>query len=280
MEIFRRTIYGAYLQTCLLMGLPVEIVPNTTLNEKLSIQPTALLGVNENPKMRYLSIGIGGHRSKVGTDGIDLVESLPHQTSHGGSYRMFPYALRPVDTDLSPAERERYGLRRIENIGGVEYVAYYLRRLDLTNVVVKMQLNEVSGGITTTTDFIPTSDDLNPTQPTLASGGINTVTGNFLSATAKLQILFDTFDATEILNAAMVLYNSEDYAFITEMALVSGVDRSVTVTDPNSVNVTYNEVIAAQIVTHVSTMQPMKSQRDGFTATLDVGATEPLFQLI
>jgi len=162
----------------------------------------------------------------------------------------------------------------------VDYVAYYLRRLDLTNVVVKMQLNEVSGGITTTTDFIPTSDDLNPTQPTLASGGINTVTGNFLSATAKLQILFDTFDATEILNAAIVLYNSEDYAFITEMALVSGVDRSVTVTDPNSVNVTYNEVIAAQIVTHVSTMQPMKSQRDGFTATLDVGATEPLFQLI
>ena len=280
MEIFRRTVYGAYLQTCMLMRLPFQLVPSTTLNEKYSIQQTAVLGVNETPAMRYLAIGIGGHRSKKGADNIDLIETIQHETDDASCYRPLPFVLRPIDSDLTSTERDRYALRRIENHNGIDYAAYYLRRLDMTNVVPKMQQTETNGGVSNTTDFIPNSDQLNPVPPPIVTGGVSTVTGDFLSAVARLQVNFDRFDATEILNAAVVIYGSEDYAFISEMALCSGVDRSVTVTDPNGTSLTYNEVVAVQINTHISTMQPMKSQRDGFTATLDVGATEPLFNLM
>ena len=68
METYRRTVYGAALQTAQVLGLPVDIPANTTLNEKLSIQSSAALGANEVPRMQYISIGIGGHRGATGAE--------------------------------------------------------------------------------------------------------------------------------------------------------------------------------------------------------------------
>jgi hypothetical protein len=87
-------------------------------------------------------------------------------------------------------------------------------------------------------------------------------------------VVFSASEVEEILNASTILYGSEDYALISELGLVSGVDRSV-----NGNNGLYTEVIAAQTFTHINTLLPMKSQRGGFTTTLDVGATEPMFHL-
>lgn len=63
METYRRSLYGASLQTAQLLGLPISIAPNTTLkteNYPLTIpKPSVLMKCQ---KMRYVSIGIGGHR--------------------------------------------------------------------------------------------------------------------------------------------------------------------------------------------------------------------------
>ncbi|MFO5890678.1 hypothetical protein ACLBSJ_33215, partial [Klebsiella pneumoniae] len=36
--IVTRTAYGSYLQTSQYLGIPFKLIPNTTLNEKFSIQ--------------------------------------------------------------------------------------------------------------------------------------------------------------------------------------------------------------------------------------------------
>lgn len=281
MEIYRRTAYGSLLQTCLLLGIPLPNVDNSTLNEALSINPGATLGVGEMPRMRYLAIGIGGHRGRIGAGGRHIVENIQHEATDAGMYSIHPLALRPLDMDLTEEERERFALRRVEDINGVLHAGYYLRRLDTTNVVARLELRTVANNTTTPSPFVPTSENLAPTPPDIANDGTNVVTGQYVTASAPLSIVFDDFDATEILNASMILYGSEDYAFISEMAFVSGVDRAFTVTDPGSVtSFGFTDVVQAQIVTHVAAMQPMKTQRGGFTSTFDVGATEPLLTLV
>lgn len=274
MEIFRRTGYGGLLQIYQAFGIPFETVPSTTLNERLSIQANAVLGVNEMPRVRYMSLGIGGHKGKVGADGISLIDPVQHQATDGGPYKIFPWAVREVTNDFTAVEREKYGMRRVEIIGGVNYYVYYLRRIDVTNLSPKLVTKEIVSNVTTTVDFVPTSQNLSPEQPTIPNGGANVVDGKFLQAIATLEVVFSASEVEEILNASTILYGSEDYALISELGLVSGVDRSV-----NGNNGLYTEVIAAQTFTHINTLLPMKSQRGGFTTTLDVGATEPMFHL-
>lgn len=278
MDNFRRTALGGLSQTCAMMGLPLPQIANTTLNEKLSIQANATLGVNETPRAKYMCIGIGGHQGTVGADGILLIGSAQHRPTDNSLFRMMPFVMRPLANDLTSTERQRYALRRIENHKGLDYAVYYLRRLDLTNVVPKLQKINITNGVTTTTDYKPTSGDLSPTPPALNTGGANTVTGEFIAAVARVTVNFDTLDATEILNAAMVLFDSEEYAIISEMGFVSGVDRSVTVTDPTGALV-YDECINAQIVTHIATLQKLVANRNGFESVFDVGATEPMYNL-
>ena len=277
MEQFRRTIYGAALQTAQMLGIPLVIPANSTLNEKLSIQANATLGLNERPIVKYMTIGISGHRARVGSDNIPLIESIQHEPTDAASYRMLPFAVRLPDNDIPSQYATRYALRRLETINSVQYIVYYMRRLDYTNVNLQMQKKTVNNNTTTSVEFVPNSDNLNPIPPALSNSGVNTITAQYVNVSAPVSVMLDTFDATEILNAAQIIYGSEDYAFISEIALCSGVDRSVTVTDPGNVSKTYSEVIAAQVHTHINALQPLTSQRDGFTAVLDIGAVEPMF---
>lgn len=277
MEQFRRTVYGAALQTAQMLGIPLTIPANSTLNEKLSIQANATLGMNERPIVKYMTIGISGHRARVGADNIPLIESIQHEPTDAASYKMLPFVVRLPENDIPSQYVSRYALRRLETINSVQYVVYYMRRLDYTNVNLQLQKKTINNNITTTVPFVPSTDNLNPTPPVLSNTGVNTITAQYVNVTAPVTIVIDTFDATEILNAAQIIYGSEDYAFISEIGLCSGVDRTVTVTDPGNVSKTYNEVVAAQVCTHINALQPLTSQRDGFTAVLDIGAVEPMF---
>ncbi len=279
MEIFRRTVYGGGVQVAQLLQIPLPILVNSTLNEKLGIQQAATLGPTERPAMRYFTIGIGAHGATTGVDNLPLIQTLQHSSSHSGQYRGLPFVMRTVGNDISAAERERYALRRIESIGGTDYIVYYARRIDVSGAQIKYQRRTVVGGVTTVEDFVPGTSDLNPTPPDLTNNGVNTTDGEFLVASCKLEIVLDSFDVTEILNAAMILYQSEDYAFISEIGMVTGVDRMVSTNDGAGGSFSFNEVIGAQIFTHVNAMQPLKSQRDGLTLTYDVGTNEPLFAL-
>lgn len=279
MEIFRRSYYGGAVQVAHLLGIPLDVLANSTLNEKFGIQAGATLAPNEQPRMRYFTMGIGAHGATTGVDGLPLVQTLQHSSEHAGLYRHLPFVMRPVGNDLTASERERYALRRIESHGGTDYIVYYARRIDVSGAAIRAQRRKVVGSTTTITDFVPSAANLNPTPPDLSNGGSNTTNGEFLVASCKIEIVLDSFDVTEILNASMILYNSEDYAFISEIGMVTGVDRSVPTNDGAGGSFSFNEVVVAQICTFVNAMQPLKSQRDGLTLTYDVGINEPLFSL-
>lgn len=274
-----RSIFGAYLQTCQLVGLPFVLAPNTTLNEKLNIQANLVPAANDMPHMRYVAIGNGGHRMQAGADGMAIPKPIQHRSTDAELFNHLPFVLRDLANDLTAQERVNYGLRRIETHDGNSYIAYYLKRLDLSAVVPKMEYNAVANDTTTTTVFVPNSSNLNPTPPAINNSGANTVTGDFVTASAKIPFLFTSNDVDEYLNVCRVIYGSEDYAIISEIALCSGLDRTVSVSSVNSGTFNFNEVIAAQVVSFISTFTAMQFTRDGLNMAYDCGATEPLFLL-
>lgn len=280
MELYTRSIHSLALQVSHYFGIPLTIPQHSTLNEKFGIQASATLGTTELPRVRYLALGIGGHDSTPGLNGLTLMKFKIHQSRDAGMFMQIPLVLRPVGNDLTDAEKANYALRKIENYNGNDYFAYYLKRLKTEDMVVKLQNRDVDVNQNTTlSPFIPTSDDLSPTPIDLSNTGTNTVTGKYLSATVNLSINLQAFDAEELLNSINIIYGNENYAIISEFALVSGVDRSVSSSDGAGGTITFNEAVCTQIANHVPALQPVFSQRNGFELTIEVGGIEPLLNL-
>lgn len=278
-ENITRTLLGSYLQTCLLTGAPFQVFPNTTLNQKLSIQANTLPSADQLPKMRYFAIGNAGHALAVAAGGRTKLAFLQHEATDFGAFGQLPFVLRTLDNDLTSDQQKLYGLRRLETYGGVQYVAYYLRRIDFTGVIPGMQLVSVVDGVSTVSSFTPTAANLNPTPPTLDNAGVNTVSGDYAAAQAVVSVVMTAWDAAELVNVANVMYNDPGLAIISEVQLVSGVDKVVTSPAANGGSINFNEVIAAQVVSHVSTFFAASVTTNGMTLVLDVGATEPLYRL-
>lgn len=279
MENITRTIYGSKLQTCLLMGLPFVLDTNTTLNERFGIQNGVTPASDVIPAMRYFCIGNGGHTFTVGAGGRSKPEPVQHRGTDASLFSPLPFVLRETNNDLDVTERAKYALRRTETHQGIQYFAYYLKRLDFTGVAAGMELINVADGVSTVTAFAPDSSNLNPTPPVLSSGGINTVTGEYVSATAKIGVVLSASDINELLNVGKVIYDDEEMAIISEIGLCSGVDKNVQSSGPNNTTINFNEAIAVQIVSHINTFKPTAYVNNGTEILLDVGATEPLFVL-
>lgn len=271
-----RTIYGAYLQTCKHLGVPFALKEHTTLNEKYSIQAGVLPDAGVYPNLGYFAIGNGGHMMSVGADNIPVMVPQQFKSTNASLYRGLPFVIRPLGNDLLPDERKKYALRRLEQIRGQTYIVYYLKRIDMSNVVPSMKLTTVTNGISNTTAFVPDSSNLNPTPPVISSPQLITADGTYVSASADLQVILNEVDTGEFLNAINIIYESANYAMITEVALVSGLDKLVQVMDPGGQQFNMLEVIAAQVCDLANVGAALQFNSEGTTFELDIGATEPL----
>lgn len=278
MERIVRTVYGAYLQTCQLLNLPVVLKPNSTLNEKFNIHTNIAIADSDRPAMLYVGIGNGGHRMVVGSNGIGKPEIIQHTPRHAALYNQLPFVLRLPSADLTPTERANYRLRRLETHDGTTYVAYYLKKLNMTNTVPQLELRTVTDGITSSTVFSPTIADLNPTPPAINPNGVLTTTGDYIAATGKVPFTMDANEVTEFLNVANIIYGDEGYAMISEIALCSGVDRTV-VGDFNGSSSGYIDSIGVQIMNFIGQFVHVPSNNSGIDIEFDVGSVEPLLVL-
>ena len=281
MRITTRTVYGAAMQTAQYLKLPYNVQESSTLNEKFGIQASAVLSDEERHAVRYLCIGNGGHRAVVGADGIAYTTPNHHEATDAACFRHLPFVLREVTDDLSAEQRAKYALRRQETHNGREYFAYYAKRMDLTNVEVNLQKTQVDGNNQTTEPFTPTAANLNP-QPlseTADEDNVIEASGEYVAGSAVVTIDFNEADAAELRNVAQILYGDEKYAVISEIAFVGGVDRVVTGPGPGNNDISYQEVVAAQVATFVAVYYQLNLQNNGFSFTADVGITEPLFAL-
>lgn len=272
-----RTAYGIYLQTAKKLGLPFELIENTTLNEKFNVQAGVEPAPGIMPAMRYLSIGNLGHKTVRAEDGSDETDPVLHFGDDAACYNHIPFVLREVENDLPADQRRLYGLRVEEVHNDRNYYAYYLRRLEFDGVNVQLQRIEINDdGTTTTTPFVPSTDVLNPTPPDISNSG--TVLGSRSSTTASavITVRLTAEDIAEIINAHQVRTGSTRSPVISEMALCSGVDREVTGPSAGSGTFTYTETIACQVNVFVATNHPVAYSQDGIDFTLDVGGVEPL----
>jgi hypothetical protein len=285
MEYNTRTIYGAYLQTVQLMQLPFNLLPYSTLNQKFSINESVVVPAAPIPFLNYFAIGNGGYSLTVGANNIPLLTPIQHLPTDAALYNQMPFVLRLPSNDLTPAQMVNYRLRTLVTYGNVEYVAYYLKTLNLNTVgsgaVVNTPstlYNTVANGTTTSTAFIPTESNLNPTPPTILPGGAVSTNGNYVSAVAIVPVVLDAFDISEYQNVANIIYGSTDYAIISEMAICSGLDYTTTGVF-NGTTQTYTDAIAVQIMMFLGKYYAVNFTTSGINIDLDIGALEPLFSL-
>lgn len=275
MRNITRTVYGARLQSLQYFGLPYAHVANTTLNEKLNIFPDQHPSNTEMPSNRYFCIGNRGHRNAVSAEGFEYQEALQHQPSDGSLFGLMPFILRRVSDDLDIPTRAHYGLRRIEEHGGLNYVAYYGRRMDLIGVSSQMLFNHVENGEKTSSPFVPNSGNLNPTPPVIPPTGSVSTSGDFLSVSTKVSLSFDENDISEYIEASKIIYGDEKFAIISEIGIVAGCDKILT-----DSGLSYNEIVDAQITAFIDGYHPLNYTMSGLTIEADVGATQPLLEVI
>lgn len=284
MKPITSTIYGAELQTCQLLGLPYSIREHTTLNEKLEILNGITHNSTDYPRMKYIAIGNGGHRAKTGANGIEIGEILQHKPTDAALFNHIPFVVREPNNDLTPQQRERFGLRRLEEHNGKQFVVYYLRRRELSDVNTELIYETVVNTTTETTinhtAFKPTREHLSPAPEPLDAVGVNTLNGDYVRCEAVIQIEWTKWDLDELKNAANIIYGDERYAIITEVALVSGADRVVESQNAGSANFNYKEVVSAQCCAYISTDFRAYFHNTDITLDINVGASEPMFALV
>jgi hypothetical protein len=271
-----RTAYGAYLQTCLKLGLPFTLIPNTTLNERLGIQAGVAPAAAELPKMKYLVFGNKGHKTVVADDGSDEIVPVPHDASHAGLYGLIPIVLRDLDDDLPAEIRKNYALRRIEPHFGVNKIAYYALRLDYSNVTVSLQSLRTVEGEVVVDPFVPDADNLNPPLPQISNSGVVLGSDTSISASAIISLRLTENQIAEIINAHRTRTGSSRSPVISELGFMSGVDRNVQSTTGGAGSFMFNEVIAGQLNVIISTHHAIGYSSTGATLAFDVGNTEPL----
>ncbi len=273
-----RTIYSTRLQTGLLFGLTTTPVANTTLNELWTIHNQSTPNpANGAPKVQYIAIGRGGHRMVVGADSNPYVSPIPHRSSDAGLYDPLPFIVRPVASDLTDTERQNYGMRVPITVNNANYWAYYLKRLDTTNVVPEMTKTVINAGVPTTTPFVPDNSNLTPIPPEIPNTGSNPTSGDYLSVVAVIDATLNEATVAEIAAACEILYGSSDSANISEFAFVSGVRSNVAVLDFNKQPTSgmYFECLQAMINFFVGGFWPL-AFNDKVSVTIKGGGSTPL----
>jgi hypothetical protein len=279
MEHVVRTIYGNQLQSALLLGLPYTAPPFTTLNEKLGIQAGVTLAPGKTPVGQYFAIGNGGHSATVGADGIPLMTIAQHKATDAGLFNQIPFVLKEIGDDLQPSERIKYALRKELVIGGVTYIAYYLRRISMVSVGTKLEYRNINADVITTTDFIPTAANLSPSKTAASSTGVNALSGDYVTCVSKLPITFTDTEIQYLMDACMILFGDINYAIISEIALCSGSDKTVNILASTG-NFNFNEAIQVQVVTFISSMHIARYCTSGLEKILDVGSNSPLYNIV
>lgn len=270
------TIYGAALQAAHLRNLPLEYLENTTLNEKFNILPNERPKPGQLPILNYFAIGKGGHRLSAGADGEPLSQLNWHRASHASLYDPIPFVVRPESYDLDPEERTRYALRRKEMHDGKNYYVYYLRRMLTSVESPRLTLTTYEGGVGQSEPFIPSANDLSPTPPLLSPDGTVPVSGQYLTASSTVSLQLGKDDVAEIINGLEVIEGSSAFAVLSEVALVSALDKVVPI-DVGGMETNMTEAICCQCVI-LETRGPLILDRQATSLDLvyDMGMTEQL----
>lgn len=269
-----RTVALAELTSAYLHGTPYDVREFSTLNEKLGI----LSGVNPTsrlPEIKFFAVGIGG-MGVTGTASAARAIYYQHSPEDATLFEQVPFCLRTLDNDLLPAQRSNYALRKEISIGGVTYVAYYLRRINLTASKVVTRVRNIKNGVVTESDYVVTAANLSPQRNTADSGLVNVTEGNFLVTSRRMSLNFTESDVQELMNVFNIMYAGDlDLARISEIAICSGTDHNVQVTSPTG-NYNFTDAARVQVMAFLGEDRALRFNTSGWGRDVDVGGGIPM----
>lgn len=294
-----RTAIGGQVLSAIYFGQQHTVFENSTLQEAVNdniivpFQPSVITAGRQesepyNPEddvdsieLGYVCIGINGHRSMVDAEGIPKNMPVEHKPTDTGLYKLMPFVVRPLDNDLTDEQRRRFRLRKVIQIDGVLYAAYYLRKLDMAQVSSSVIMNRVDDGVKVSSVWTPSINNLRPTKPAIGYDN----DASYITVASNVALTFEEQDIEWYLEACELLLGDRNYA-ITELGYVTAVDKPIVrqypttgVQTPSTViaNRKLFEVQAAQIAYFVCTNLDVTVMNKKFTYSVDIGVNEPLF---
>lgn len=289
------TVYSAQVQVAQRRGSPHDVVEHSSIIEAINKIPEAISAGDRGQwvaapytykdtrqiKVCCVCIGNGGHRLRAESGAlIPTFEPRPHMATDSGLFNQIPFVIKPISADLSAADRKRFCLRRTLMINGVLHAAYFGRVIpdtDIPNVTtVKRIITENSD---VSTEWLPTSADLAPSMKDDTPAGVTEQT--YVSASVIDHLAFTEQDVTWLREAALLLFGSEAYAYISEIAVCMGVQREVTARYNDAGNATsvYSgplEYVGVQIASHSYGAWDMSAHPTGFNMGISTAVSEPL----
>lgn len=290
---------GSYFQLAKAIGSPIFLKTNSTLNEAVNNSrviphqpaiPTAGMELaddynyqtdSNDARLQYLAIGIGGHYSTVNaTHSISKMVPQPHSARDTGVFKMIPFVVKPLTADLTVDDRKKYRLRKVVEIGGVLYAAYFLRHMDLSTAAISQNIVKKIDGVKTSVPYEPTINDLIPQAPEI--NGQND--GSYLQTLIAVDITFNSVEAQWMREMAALWFGDEDLAIVSEFALCSGVDKPITKRFPQTgaqtaipVSSSLTEAVGVTMTVIESTFKPLTFTNGSASERIWIGSEDPLY---
>lgn len=254
---------------------PYPIHDNSSLNQLFEIEQNAEFSDGEYPYINALVIGIKGHVTTTRSSGGSYPSSRRHNAEDTTLREHIPFVLRLLNDDLNEEQRKNYGLRKLMDIDGETYVAYYALDLDLSGVnIVKKQLKMRDGKIESETAFNFSSENQTPSIPEDTLDLQDALrNGDSIRTSGMTSIVLDSFHLTEIINVFKILFNDDEGALISEVGYCTSVKRLITAPGANGETISFNEMIGCQIGTFVAQFHKIESKDDVIDLSMDFGAT-------
>lgn len=294
-----RLAIGANFQLAKAIGAPINPAPNTTLNEAINNRsivpfqpdtPTQGMEVVEeynpitdsiNNNIQYIAIGTGGRILKSNPKtGKPKVTKIPHKARDTGLFEIIPWMIRDIDNDLTAEQRRHYRLRKTIEVGGVLKVAYFLKRVDLSQATITQQIVKIDRGSKTATNYTPTVNDLKPDIHEL--NGPND--GTFINTKVNIELNITAEEAEALRHVGEVWYGDSEDLVISEIAICSGCEKRVIKKYPNTgrqtalnVNQELLEATAVQAIIIRSTKHEMDFYNGSVGEDINLGTEDVLY---
>lgn len=220
------------------LGITPKYDVATTINSLYNVFPT--ITPTQRATEQYFGIGIGGDYPDGATNFRNPQEL---SATNLGLYNQVPFRIRPVEDDLTSAERDQYRIRAIKNINGQLYACYYLKKFILSDTQVQFSKFDPSRQADQPYTIDPSQ--LNPKPPaTPVDGAVTNVTEEITaSVNGTLPIT-----GAEVFEMVNVLFNGDPRAaVISEIGIYTGVDMQQQATAADGSSFSYTEAIYARL---------------------------------
>lgn len=298
-----RTILSSILHSYFLLNKPYKVYHNTTLNERFGIYPLDGLiddpddvagqiggfvpnipGTTNPPVPRQCTIqaivaGYGGHKLVMGPDGVTpMTQTVQHRSTDFALFKHMPFALKDIaageDTEFHQSgDSSKYLLRTIITKDSKQYAAYYALKLDTGAIAPYIQRIHIENNQVTDTElFTFDAGNLSPIAPELPADDLMITEAEYVTVTSLMEVIFNDKVAEEYRNAAEILFGTAEMAICSELGIVTGyLETKAMIGGGNK-----EELMQAQIITHMCSYQSLANSNAGFKTTLKLGATEPI----